>query len=108
MFGAVDVDIKPGTRTAALLGDRVRVCCHHHQAIARLAPGLRVTGHAEDGTVEAVEVLGQAFAVGVQWHPEEDSEDTAPVRRARRRGARARTVPGTAQGRRDMTATRTT
>jgi gamma-glutamyl-gamma-aminobutyrate hydrolase PuuD len=75
VFGPVGVDIKPGTRTAALLGDRVRVYCHHHQAIARLAPGLRVTGHAEDGTVEAVEVLGQSFAVGVQWHPEEDSED---------------------------------
>jgi anthranilate synthase component 2/putative glutamine amidotransferase len=76
VFGAVYVDLKPGTRTAALIGPRVRVSCHHHQAIARLAPGLRVTGHAEDGTVEAVEVLGQAFAVGVQWHPEEDSEDT--------------------------------
>jgi gamma-glutamyl-gamma-aminobutyrate hydrolase PuuD len=76
VFGAVNVDIKPGTRTAALLGPRVRASCHHHQAIARLAPGLRVTGHAEDGTVEAIEVLGQAFAVGVQWHPEEDSEDT--------------------------------
>jgi gamma-glutamyl-gamma-aminobutyrate hydrolase PuuD len=76
VFGAVNVDIKPGTRTAALIGPRVRVSCHHHQAIARLAPGLRVTGHAADGTVEAVEVLGQAFAVGVQWHPEEDSDDT--------------------------------
>jgi gamma-glutamyl-gamma-aminobutyrate hydrolase PuuD len=53
----------------------VRVACHHHQAIARLAPGLRVTGHAADGTVEAAEVDGQSFAVGVQWHPEEDSGD---------------------------------
>ena len=76
VFGAVDVDIKPGTRTAGLIGTRVRVSCHHHQAIARLAPGLRVTGHAADGTVEAVEVLGQAFAIAVQWHPEEDSADT--------------------------------
>jgi anthranilate synthase component 2/putative glutamine amidotransferase len=75
VFGAVNVDVKPGTRTAALIGDRVRVACHHHQAIARLAPGLRVTGHAADGTVEAAEVDGQSFAVGVQWHPEEDSGD---------------------------------
>ena len=35
-----------------------------------------VTGRADDGTVEAVEVPGRAFAIGVQWHPEEDSEDT--------------------------------
>lgn len=34
-----------------------------------------VTGRADDGTVEAVEVPGQAFALGVQWHPEENGED---------------------------------
>jgi len=75
VFGAVGVNITPGTRTARLIGPRVHASCHHHQALARLAPGLRVTGRADDGTVEAVEVLGRAFAVGVQWHPEEDSED---------------------------------
>jgi GMP synthase-like glutamine amidotransferase len=51
------------------------VSCHHHQALARLAPGLKVTGRADDGTVEVVEVSGRAFAVGVQWHPEESSAD---------------------------------
>jgi gamma-glutamyl-gamma-aminobutyrate hydrolase PuuD len=75
VFGAVDVNTEPGTCTAELIGARVRVCCHHHQALARLAPGLTVTGRADDGTVEAVEVPGRAFAVGVQWHPEEDSQD---------------------------------
>jgi anthranilate synthase component 2/putative glutamine amidotransferase len=76
VFGAVDVDIEPGTRTAELIGPRTRVSCHHHQALARLAPGLKVTGRADDGTVEAVEVPGQSFAIGVQWHPEEDRQDT--------------------------------
>jgi len=75
VFGAVDVSIAPGTRSAGLIGPRVRVSCHHHQALARLAPGLAVTGRADDGTVEAVEVPGQSFAIGVQWHPEEDSAD---------------------------------
>jgi gamma-glutamyl-gamma-aminobutyrate hydrolase PuuD len=75
VFGAVDVNTEPGTRTAELTGPRVRVSCHHHQALARLAPGLKVTGQADDGTVEAVEVPGRAFAVGVQWHPEESSQD---------------------------------
>jgi len=75
IFGAVDVNIEPGTRTAKLTGPRVRASCHHHQALARVAPGLKVTGHADDGTVEAVEVPGRAFAVGVQWHPEENSQD---------------------------------
>jgi putative glutamine amidotransferase len=75
VFGAVEVDIEPGTRTAALIGPRTRVSCHHHQALARLAPGLVVTGRAGDGTVEAAEIDGATFAVAVQWHPEEDSED---------------------------------
>jgi gamma-glutamyl-gamma-aminobutyrate hydrolase PuuD len=75
VFGAVEVSIEPGTRTAELIGPRVQVSCHHHQAIGRLAPGLTVTGRADDGTVEAVEVPGQSFAIGVQWHPEEDSVD---------------------------------
>jgi gamma-glutamyl-gamma-aminobutyrate hydrolase PuuD len=35
-----------------------------------------VTGRADDGTVEAVEVPGPGFALGVQWHPEENGEDT--------------------------------
>jgi gamma-glutamyl-gamma-aminobutyrate hydrolase PuuD len=75
VFGSVDVHIALGTRTAELIGRRLRVSCHHHQALARLAPGLKVTGRADDGTVEAVEVPGQAFAIGVQWHPEENSQD---------------------------------
>ncbi|HEY7279260.1 MAG TPA: gamma-glutamyl-gamma-aminobutyrate hydrolase family protein [Trebonia sp.] len=75
VFGEVNVHTAPGTRTAELLGPRTRVWCHHHQALARLASGLTVTARAADGTVEAVEVDGQSFAVGVQWHPEEDSGD---------------------------------
>jgi putative glutamine amidotransferase len=74
-FGAVEVNTEPGTRTAELIGPRVHVRCHHHQAVARLAPGLTVTGRAADGTVEAVEVACPSFAVGVQWHPEENQED---------------------------------
>lgn len=75
-FGAVEVRTEPGTRTAGLLGSRAQVWCHHHQAVADLAPGLRVTARADDATVEAAEVSGQTFAVGVQWHPEQDSEGT--------------------------------
>jgi putative glutamine amidotransferase len=42
----------------------------HHQAVAKLAPGLRVVARAADGTVEAVELTDRAFFLGVQWHPE--------------------------------------
>jgi len=60
----------PGSRVAALVGDRVGAHCHHHQAVGTLAPSLRVTATAEDGTVEAVERAGDGFCLGVQWHPE--------------------------------------
>lgn len=43
----------------------------HGQGIDRLASGLRAVGHASDGLVEAVEIVGaKNFAVAVQWHPE--------------------------------------
>ena len=50
----------------------------HNQGIDKLAPGVVVEGIAPDGTIEAVHVVATAagpvpgFAVGVQWHPEND------------------------------------
>jgi putative glutamine amidotransferase len=42
----------------------------HHQALDRVADGLRVVGSAPDGVVEAVEGTGSGFVAGVQCHPE--------------------------------------
>jgi len=43
----------------------------HHQAVDRVAPGFRVTAHAPDGVIEAVEQNPNGrFLMGVQWHPE--------------------------------------
>ena len=51
--------------------NRFAVNSFHHQAIRTLAPDLRVTAHATDGLIEAVELAGDPFGViGVQWHPE--------------------------------------
>ncbi|HEY9713808.1 MAG TPA: gamma-glutamyl-gamma-aminobutyrate hydrolase family protein [Chroococcales cyanobacterium] len=46
----------------------------HHQAIKTLGKGLKVTAHAEDGIVEAIEYEQRPFTIGVQWHPERDFE----------------------------------
>lgn len=73
-FGPQKVSLRPGSRLAAVLGETVVVPCHHHQAIDELGAGLRVTGHADDGVVEAVELDGQPFAVAVQWHAEADPD----------------------------------
>ncbi|WP_433253330.1 gamma-glutamyl-gamma-aminobutyrate hydrolase family protein [Streptosporangium sp. CA-135522] len=74
-FGRMPVRLTPGSRIAKALGaEAVDVAHYHHQAADRLGSGLTVTAHAEDGTIEAVELADHPFAVAVQWHPEADDE----------------------------------
>jgi gamma-glutamyl-gamma-aminobutyrate hydrolase PuuD len=75
VFGQTEVKVEPDTLTGRLFGDHATVHCYHHQALDVVAPSLQVTARAGDGTVEAAEVTGQPFALGVQWHPEENLED---------------------------------
>ena len=71
-----EVDLKPGSKVAEAMGTARPMCSSfHHQAIDRLAPGLSETGWADDGTIEAVEAEGDAWIVGVQWHPEDTASD---------------------------------
>lgn len=77
-FARTDVAITGGTLVREVLGavgDRLSVHCHHHQVIDRVADGLIVSAHAADGLIEAVELPGRPFVVGVQWHPEQDEAD---------------------------------
>ncbi len=55
-----------------LYGPEALVNSRHHQAITQglLAPGLRPLALSPDGLVEAVQVEGHPWALGVQWHPE--------------------------------------
>ncbi len=73
-FAPVAVTTERGSVVHEVLGDRLTVFCSHHQAIATLGRGLVATATAEDGVVEAVELPGLPFAVGVQWHPEESGD----------------------------------
>ncbi len=43
----------------------------HHQAVRDVGAGLIVSARAPDGIVEAIERPDRRFAVGVQWHPED-------------------------------------
>jgi gamma-glutamyl-gamma-aminobutyrate hydrolase PuuD len=72
VFGYTEIALDAGSVVGGALGTAVTGRCHHHQAIAQLAHGLTVTGRALDGTIEAVEMSGRPFVVGVQWHPEQD------------------------------------
>ena len=61
-----------GTRLGRVLGAlEIAVNSMHHQAIDRLGDGLREVAWAPDGVIEGVELSGERFVVGVQWHPEE-------------------------------------
>lgn len=73
-FGPVMVTTEPDSQVRRLCGDRMEVRCNHHQAIDHLGRGLRVTARSDDGVVEAAELDGDGFVVGVQWHPEEPGD----------------------------------
>ncbi len=63
------VALEPGLTRTALGSASVRVNSTHRQAV-RDPGALRITGRAPDGVVEAAELEGHPFCVGVQWHPE--------------------------------------
>jgi putative glutamine amidotransferase len=71
------VEVEPESLAAlAVRASHVDVKSYHHQGIARVGDGLRVTAHAEgDGTPEAIEDARRRFMLGVLWHPEEDEAD---------------------------------
>ncbi len=48
----------------------VQVNSSHHCCVDKLGEGVRLTAVATDGVPEAIEVEGQRFCLGVQWHPE--------------------------------------
>jgi putative glutamine amidotransferase len=60
----------PGTLLRQLVGERLEVNSFHNEAIATLAPGVAGAAVADDGVIEAIELPGAGFALGVQWHQE--------------------------------------
>jgi putative glutamine amidotransferase len=76
------IRVEPGTRLHdALGGEEVWINSMHHQGLKRIADDLIATAWAPDGLVEAVEAPGDAYAVGVQWHPEMLVDTDAGTRR---------------------------
>ncbi|WP_425404353.1 gamma-glutamyl-gamma-aminobutyrate hydrolase family protein [Hwanghaeella sp.] len=65
------VTLEPGTRLESIIGKgTVTVNALHHQSVDRLGDGFAVAARDEFGIVQATEHQGEAFRVGVQWHPE--------------------------------------
>lgn len=68
------VRLQDGSLAARAAGElEHQTYSHHHQGVDVVGAGLRVTGwSALDDLVEAIELPGHRFALGVQWHPEVD------------------------------------
>ncbi len=65
------VEINPASQLAAIVEqETAAVNSLHHQGVRDIAPELVVSAVAPDGLVEGLEVAGHPFAVAVQWHPE--------------------------------------
>lgn len=70
-----DVEVQAGSLIAQVMGrTSLHTSSGHHQAVKELGYGLRVTGMAADGIIEALEMPGHPWLLAVQWHPEVTAE----------------------------------
>ena len=75
---AHEISIEPNTLLRTILGkDVMKVNSLHHQGVNMLGRGLSATAHSEDGLVEAVEIAGYPFGLGIEWHPEELGDEVS-------------------------------
>jgi putative glutamine amidotransferase len=73
-IGKHPVQISVTSAVGKILGEKTVVPAYHHQAVKRLGKGLVAVAWTDDQVVEAVELQGHRFGVGVQWHPEEGDD----------------------------------
>jgi putative glutamine amidotransferase len=67
---AHEVKVKKDTCLMRVMGQAViEINSHHFEGVVNAGKAI-VCGKAPDGVIEAIEVPGKKFAIGVQWHPE--------------------------------------
>lgn len=70
-YVAHNLKVDPDSKLASILGaTQISANALHHQAIKDLGKGLQPVAWAEDGVIEAVEMSGEQFIIGIQSHPE--------------------------------------
>ncbi|MHB8174194.1 MAG: gamma-glutamyl-gamma-aminobutyrate hydrolase family protein [Nitrospirota bacterium] len=75
------VTLARGSALKEIIGaERMSVNSYHHQAVKTVAPELYASAVSDDGLVEAIELPGGKFVVGVQWHPERMQEEESSRR----------------------------
>lgn len=97
-----EIEVEGGTLMARIVGaGALPVNSQHSQGVAQLAESLVVGARSADGLVEAAEMLGQRFVVGVQFRPERlEATDPAgrPLFAALLQAASGEALRGAAQG----------
>jgi putative glutamine amidotransferase len=71
-FLAHRVEVQSGSQMERVLGARsLMVNSLHHQAVKQPGTGMVISGRAEDGIAELLEMPGARFILAAQFHPEE-------------------------------------
>ena len=66
------VSLEANSRLAKIVqSEKLMVNSLHHQALKTIPAPYQVTGYADDGIAEVIDLPSHPFFVGVQWHPEE-------------------------------------
>jgi putative glutamine amidotransferase len=76
LFLHKEISVVEGSLLFEMMGFRAEVFCYHHQAIGTTGRDLHVVAYDATGVIEALELSGSTFAVGVQWHPERSPADS--------------------------------
>lgn len=70
------IHVEEGSLLHRITGQaHLMVNSHHNEGVATVGQQAKISALAPDGVIEAIEVPGAKFALGVQWHPE---MNTAP------------------------------
>ena len=68
---AHEINIKLGTVLHQIIGDTtMQVNSHHHQAVKEVSEKFIASAWSDDDIIEAIEIPGKKFCLGVEWHPE--------------------------------------
>ena len=67
-----NIQVEAGSRMEEVLGtNEIWINSLHHQAVKEPGKGVRISGRAEDGVAELLEVPNYRFVMAIQGHPEE-------------------------------------
>ena len=88
VFGDVEVGTVPGSTAADVFGARAGASCARTTRPSRnSAKDWWRHAATDDGVIEAVELPGARFVLGVQWHPEERGTSGRSTRSSGGRGS---------------------